>query len=186
MRSAVQLPKGEDLKEWIAVNTVDFFNEINLLYGTISESCTKEKCPIMSAGASVTYLWRDGVKVKKPLEVSAPEYVELLMQWAESQLNNEDIFPVTFGSEYPKNFLPIVKQLYKRFFRVYAHIYHSHFSRIVKVGAEAHLNTCFKHFIYFVLEFDMIPSNELKPLDDLINKMMGKDGMKKKSESKGN
>eukprot|EP00808_Paulinella_micropora_P001228 g44872.t1 len=182
MRSAVQLPKSEDLKEWIAVNTVDFFNEINLLYGTISEYCTKEACPIMAAGSSVNYLWRDGVKVKKPIEVSAPEYVDLLMTWAESQLNNEDIFPVSFGSEYPKNFLVIVKQLYKRFFRVYAHIYHSHFSKIVAVGAEAHLNTCFKHFVYFVLEFDLIPKAELKPLDDLIEKMLGKDGVKVKQD----
>jgi MOB kinase activator 1 len=173
MRSAVALPKGEDLKEWIAVNTVDFFNEINLLYGTISEFCTKEKCPVMSAGASVNYLWRDGVKVKKPIEVSAPEYVELLMTWSESQLNDETIFPISFGSEYPKNFMPIVKQIYKRFFRVYAHIYHSHFSRIVRVGAEAHLNTCFKHFIYFVKEFKLIDDKELKPLEDLINKIMG-------------
>jgi len=167
------LPKGEDQKEWIAVNTVDFFNEINLLYGTISEFCTKDKCPVMSAGASVNYLWRDGVKVKKPIEVSAPEYVELLMTWSESQLNDETIFPISFGSEYPKNFMPIVKQIYKRFFRVYAHIYHSHFSRIVRVGAEAHLNTCFKHFIYFVKEFKLIDDKELKPLEDLINKIMG-------------
>jgi len=173
MRSAVMLPKGEDQKEWIAVNTVDFFNEINLLYGTISEFCTKDKCPVMSAGASVNYLWRDGVKVKKPIEVSAPEYVELLMTWSESQLNDETIFPISFGSEYPKNFMPIVKQIYKRFFRVYAHIYHSHFSRIVRVGAEAHLNTCFKHFIYFVKEFKLIDDKELKPLEDLINKIMG-------------
>jgi len=173
MRSAVALPKGEDLKEWIAVNTVDFFNEINLLYGTISEFCTKEKCPVMSAGASVNYLWRDGVKVKKPIEVSAPEYVDLLMTWAESQLNDETIFPISFGSEYPKNFMPIVKQIYKRFFRVYAHIYHSHFSRIVRVGAEAHLNTCFKHFIFFVKEFKLIDDKETKPLEDLINKIMG-------------
>jgi MOB kinase activator 1 len=173
MRSAVALPKGEDMKEWVAVNTVDFFNEINLLYGTISEFCTKEKCPVMSAGASVNYLWRDGVKVKKPTEVSAPEYVDLLMTWAESQLNDETIFPISFGSEYPKNFMPIVKQIYKRFFRVYAHIYHSHFSRIVRVGAEAHLNTCFKHFIFFVKEFKLIDDKELKPLEDLINKIMG-------------
>jgi len=179
MRSAVALPKGEDLKEWIAVNTVDFFNEINLLYGTISEFCTKEKCPVMSAGASVNYLWRDGVKVKKPTEVSAPEYVDLLMTWAESQLNDETIFPISFGSEYPKNFMPIVKQIYKRFFRVYAHIYHSHFSRIVRVGAEAHLNTCFKHFIFFVKEFKLIDDKETKPLEDLINKIMG--GSEKKS-----
>jgi MOB kinase activator 1 len=33
---------------------------------------------------------------------------------------------------------------------VYAHIYHSHFKAICSLGEEAHLNTCFKHFIFFV------------------------------------
>ena len=44
------LPEGEDLNEWVAVNTVDFFNQINMLYGTITEFCTEDRCPIMSAG----------------------------------------------------------------------------------------------------------------------------------------
>lgn len=41
MREAVALPKGEDINEWLAVNTVDFFNELSMLYGTIAEYCTK-------------------------------------------------------------------------------------------------------------------------------------------------
>ena len=31
LREAVQLPPGEDLNEWLAVNVVDFYNQINLL-----------------------------------------------------------------------------------------------------------------------------------------------------------
>jgi hypothetical protein len=38
---------GEDRNEWLAVNTVDFFNQINLLYGSIVEFCTDRTCPIM-------------------------------------------------------------------------------------------------------------------------------------------
>ena len=29
---------------------VDFFNQINMLYGTITEHCSTESCPVMSAG----------------------------------------------------------------------------------------------------------------------------------------
>lgn len=29
---------------------VDFFNQINMLYGTITEFCTETSCPVMSAG----------------------------------------------------------------------------------------------------------------------------------------
>jgi len=50
MQRAVELPSGEDLNEWLAVNTIEFFNEINLLYGVLMEYCTPKSCPIMSAG----------------------------------------------------------------------------------------------------------------------------------------
>jgi len=175
MRSAVVLPKGEDLNECLAVNTVDFFNEISLLYGTITEFCTPSTCSVMSAGPQYEYLWADGVKVKKPIKVSAPEYVDLLMSWVETQLNDEHIFPLQLGTPFPKNFQAIVRVIFKRLFRVYAHIYHSHFQKIVGLGAEAHLNTCFKHFIYFVHEFKLIDPKELQPLKDLIDSLMGKE-----------
>ena len=44
----------------------------------------------------------------------------------------------------------------------------------VCVRAEAHLNTCFKHFICFVNEFKLIEEAELQPLADVINSMLGK------------
>lgn len=31
-------------------SAVDFFNQVNLLYGTLTEFCTSENCPTMSAG----------------------------------------------------------------------------------------------------------------------------------------
>lgn len=66
---------------------------------------------------------------------------------------------------FPKTFKGTVKNIFKRLFRVYAHIYYSHFEKIVELKAEAHLNTCFKHFIYFVLQFDLVEAKELAPLE---------------------
>lgn len=43
------------------------------------------------------YRWADGVQIKKPIEVSAPKYVEYLMDWIESQLDDESIFPQRLG-----------------------------------------------------------------------------------------
>lgn len=48
------------------------------------------------------------------------------------------------GVPFPKNFRETVRNIFKRLFRVYAHIYHSHFPKIVALGEEAHLNTSFK------------------------------------------
>ena len=68
LRKAVKLPDGEDLNEWLAVNgipnkasagarlrsakifvVVDFYNQINLLYGSITEFCSPQSCPEMKA-----------------------------------------------------------------------------------------------------------------------------------------
>lgn len=43
------------------------------------------------------YRWADGVQIKKPIEVSAPKYVEYLMDWIEGQLDNESLFPQKLG-----------------------------------------------------------------------------------------
>ena len=79
------------------------------------------------------------------------------------------------GVPFPKNFLQIAKTILKRLFRVYAHIYHQHFQHVVDLGEEAHLNTSFKHFIYFVQEFSLVEKRELTPLQELIEKLTSKD-----------
>lgn len=79
------------------------------------------------------------------------------------------------GTPFPKHFRKTVEVIFKRLFRVYAHIYHCHFDKIVGLGAEAHLNTCFKHFIFFVNEFKLVDVAELAPLQDLIDTLMGKE-----------
>jgi len=104
----------------------------------------------MSAGPKYEYHWADGLTVKKPIKCSAPKYIDYLMTWVQDQLDDETLFPSKIGVPFTKNFLSIAKTILKRLFRVYAHIYHTHFDSIVTLGEEAHLNTSFKHFIYFV------------------------------------
>lgn len=51
----------EGLKSKIFVDfyfsAVDFFNQVNLLYGTLTEFCTPENCPTMSAGPKYVAAW---------------------------------------------------------------------------------------------------------------------------------
>ena len=82
---------------------VDFFNRINLIYGTISDFCTEESCPTMSGGPRFEYLWADGVKFKKPTKLPAPKYINLLMDWVEEQINNEELFPVSTSKPHSVN-----------------------------------------------------------------------------------
>lgn len=81
------------------VSAVDFFNQINMLYGTITEFCTEDSCSIMSAGPKYEYHWADGHTVKKPIKCSAPKYIDYLMTWVQDQLDDETLFPSKIGNE---------------------------------------------------------------------------------------
>ena len=116
------------------------------------------------------------------------EYLSfLIIYFLQDQLDDEALFPSKIGVPFPNNFLNIAKTILKRLFRVYAHIYHQHFKvvvytafrcnifwyfqEIVSLGEEAHLNTSFKHFVYFIQEFELIDKKELAPLQELIDRL---------------
>ncbi|CAG5118342.1 unnamed protein product [Candidula unifasciata] len=171
LKEVVKLPPGEDVNDWIAVHVVDFFNRINLLYGTIFEHCTEQTCPTMSGGTKYEYHWCDGVNYKKPTALPAPQYITLLMEWVETQINDENLFPVQVGKPFPKNYLSVAKTILKRLFRVFVHVYIHHFDKLLAIGAEAHVNTCYKHFYYFVTEYNLIDKKELEPLREMTERI---------------
>jgi len=175
LRDAVKLPKGEDLHDWLAVNLTDFYNEVSLLYGVLADVCTPTCCPTMSAGPRYEYKWADGVRIKKPIRCTAPKYMDYMMNWAQTTLEDESIFPIRVGEPFPANIHSVICSIFKRLFRVYAHMYVLHFASIQEMGAEPHLNTCFRHFMLFVREFDLIEPQELAPLRTLIDKIYARD-----------
>lgn len=46
-----------------------------------------------------------------------------------------------------------------------------HFQAIEKVDAAGHLNTCFKHFVFFCLEFNLIDDKEVKALQGPVDRL---------------
>ena len=174
MRSTVALPPGEDYNDWVAVNVVDFFNEVSLIWGIVLET----ELPAYKAGegfpVGFEYLWADGVTIKKPIRCSSTEYVDYVMTWIEDKINDESVFPVGEDVPFPKNYATITKQIFTRMFRIFAIIYTQHFSRVEQLGAAAHLNTSFKHLIYFIWEFDLIEQRELPAMSDIVKALREK------------
>ena len=118
----------------------------------------------MSAGQRYEYLWADPTPSNKssttrgePLKMSAPEYVDTLMTYIQSRIDDEATFPSKIGVPFPKQFLTVVKTIWRRLFRVYAHVYCEHFTVIVGLGLESHLNTSFKHFVLIAKQFEYVP-----------------------------
>jgi len=173
LKSIVVLPPGEELNDWIAVHVVDFFNRINLIYGTVLEFCTNESCPVMSGGPRYEYRWQDSnnEKYKKPTNVTAGTYVHELMAWIENIVNDENIFPVKVGVPFPRSFQNTCKKILTRLHRVFVHVYIHHFDRVQSMGAEAHINACYKHFFYFVNHFKLVDKRELEPLKEMQGKI---------------
>ncbi|CAI7617178.1 unnamed protein product [Penicillium pancosmium] len=176
LRKAVKLPEGEDLNEWLAVNVVDFYNQINLLYGSITEFCSPQTCPEMKATDEFEYLWQDSENYKRPTKMSAPEYIEHLMSWVQSNVDNEQMFPSRIGVPFPKTFSSLLRQVFKRLYRVYAHIYCHHYPVVVHLGLEPHLNTSFKHYVLFIDEHKLASGKDYwGPLGDLVDSMLKSD-----------
>ena len=162
----ITLPPGEDLLEWYAYNVFDFHRQVSMFFSTISEFCTSDTCPMMTAGSGFKYLWSDGVAV--PIDLPAPAYISKLLDLIERQLDDEAIFPSTPGKPFPQNFLVVVKNIMKRLFRVYAHFYYHHIEHFKVLKIEKFLNTSFRHFILFNQKYSLIQQSQLEPLRDLI------------------
>ncbi|CAA9960053.1 Mob1-phocein domain containing protein [Pyrenophora teres f. maculata] len=177
LRKAVKLPEGEDKDEWLAVNVVDFYNQINLLYGSITEFCSPQSCPEMKATDEFEYLWQDSENYKKPTKMPAPEYIEHLMAWVQSNVDNEAMFPSRIGVPFPKTFSALIRNMFKRLYRVYAHIYCHHYPVIIELGLEPHLNTSFKHYVLFIDEHGLASGSKdfWGPLGDLVESMLRSD-----------
>lgn len=65
----------------------------------------------------------------------------------------------------------VARAILKRLSRVYGHIYHSHFRQVAALGLEPHLATCFRHFVLFVREFDLVDEAEMAPVRELMERI---------------
>jgi MOB kinase activator 1 len=160
---SVKLPEGESKNDWLAANIVDFFNEISLLLGLVMEPLEKKYTqPGEGFPPGFEYRWLP--PGKKPIRVSSPEYIDYVMTWVDSQLDNESIFPVNEGDPWPEDFQEYAADIFKRLFRVFAILFHRAFDEFEKLEAQAHLNTVFKHFCFFAFEFKLLDSKETDAL----------------------
>lgn len=168
-KTIVQLPNYVDTNEWLALYAFEFFSLLNSFYDAISEFVTPQACPTMNAGPGVDYLWMDSSK--KAIRLPAATYIDYTFSWISSKLDDRSIFPTKQGVPFPPHFISILKNIFRQMFRVFAHIYHNHFDKMLHLGIQSHWNSLFTHFIGFVLNFDLIDDKEREPLQPLIDSL---------------
>ena len=155
----------------MAISVIDFFNQISFLSEPLNEVCTKDSCPEMTAGPGYKYAWQDADKHSKPKMLPAIDYITNVLLWVEELTHNEKVFPSDPDVPYPKDFMTVCKNIFKRLFRIYAHIYHHHLDYMKKCSLQDNLNRSFRHFMAFSKEFNLIPADQLSPLQSLIDQL---------------
>lgn len=138
----------------------------------------------MNIGTKYEYLWQDPVEYPTPTNLCAKDYIDKMLTWVENLLNDEKIFPTLVEQSFPDDFITVVGNIFRRLFRAYGHIYSkyilllsfyillffllfyyfSHYNYFADENLSSYYNTCFKRFILFSREFNLIPARELEPL----------------------
>lgn len=139
-------------------------------------------------------------KQREPVELPAYEYMTLMQRWISGKIDDERMFPTdpqgisyaqtSFGSSgslsqlssptdpewfgkrsgFPENFIEVCQMIFRQMFRVYSHLYWSHFAEpFYHLNLEKQLNSCFSHFILTATALDMLQPPELEPMQPLID-----------------
>ncbi|TFK73634.1 hypothetical protein BDN72DRAFT_790640 [Pluteus cervinus] len=159
-KTIVMLPKYVDIMEWVAVNIFDFYTNLNEFYGVIAEVCTQQTCPTMSGGPTLNYLWTN--QGGKQVSLSAPSYIDSVMSSIQTLVDDENVFPTKTSQAFHPSFPATVRHVYRQLLRVFAHIYHAHYTAILHLRSEPHFNSLFAHFLAFGKEYDLLDPKDLK------------------------
>ena len=72
------------------------------------------------------------------------------------------LFRYSQGHEFPQNFPSTAKHIYRQLLRVFAHIYHAHYTHILHLRSEPHFNSLFAHFLAFGKEYELLDVKDVK------------------------
>jgi MOB kinase activator 1 len=174
MNDAVRLPPGESCAAWVAVHAIDFYNDVSTIWAVMSSD------PYLSSfqpgdgfPSGVEYRWSNHSQ-SEAVSVSAPVYIDKVLLWVVDQMNDESKFPDDDDEEKALRifqtpaFAALCGQIFRRLFRVYGIIYSSFFATLEALEMAPHLNSCFKHFMFFCTEFGLLPEREIEPLEVLV------------------
>ncbi|KAK8143522.1 hypothetical protein G3M48_007144 [Beauveria asiatica] len=160
--------------------------------------CNSTTCPRTSAGANHSFTWLN--RDREPVELPAYEYMTLMQRWISGKIDDPANFPtdpsgVSYAhnpaitttplsqlsnpgekewlgkrSGFPEKFLEISQMIFRQMFRVYSHLYWSHFTEpFYHLNLEKQLNSCFSHFILTATALDLLGPHELEPMQPLVD-----------------
>ena len=170
IKYTVQLPMFTSKNDWITLKLLEMVKEVNVLCISIRHFCTEISCPRMNAGSFVDFNWigDEGLAEK----VSAPVYMRKLSIWAIGMLKDAKLCPIVSSCSYPESFQAEAKSVFRRLFRVYAHVYLEHFAEFTSAGASTALNTSFIHAFVFGKHFELLTEYDVAPIMFIVDALL--------------
>ena len=159
----INKPETHTYGDWIISNAIEFLDRVEQLSNACSLFCTSETCPMFNAGPHYHYFWEDE-GTEQPIQLSAPEYFLALKRWSKRNLQNVNLFPRKSSNDLLPESLLILKTIYRRTFRILAHLYMCHFSSIREFQFEPIINTILAHYTLFSLKYELIQPIDVEML----------------------
>lgn len=156
-------PEGEDLNEYIGAKTVEFYNDLAMLFeSVIVDAREKYKRPGYGFPPEFIYYWTEDVEAGTEVAaLTAPDYMEKALVWIDKVLDDRTIFPIDQSVDFPGDFISNhICKIFTFMFRVFAILYHGHYELLVQNKVANLLNTALKHFIFFSIRFNLLVEPE--------------------------
>lgn len=116
----------------------------------------------------------------------------MVQRWMTTHLDDENVFPTDpltvmsslypgrptgendlwLGARagFPEKFHGLCRCLFRHLFRVYAHMYWSHFTEpLYNLSLERHLNSCFCYFLHTAAALDLMDKEDVRPMQHFID-----------------
>jgi MOB kinase activator 1 len=146
---------GEGRNLWFLFQAVCFVKSLQVFHNlATTRFCSSESCPILSVGALYEYRWRDP-DTGDILSTCAPSYMHLLFDFVDGILKKSELSSISYDC---------AADLLRRTFRVYAHIYHEHYSEISLLGLTAEFEARLNHLSQFLIKTRIMTVKELLPM----------------------
>jgi len=139
-----------------------------MFHATVVEVCTPRECPNMSTDPTQfpDFTWTDANK--RAVKLPAAQYVDYVLAWVQTCLDDPAVFPTRAHQEFPRDFATTVRAIHRQLYRVFAHIYWAHYDTMLNLHQEGHWNSLFAHWVAFTREFDLVKREEMREMDELV------------------
>lgn len=175
------MPPCVDRREWVAVHTIAFFHHLNVVYGVLSEYCSVDTCSVMSGPSNVQIPWVDD-KGKK-CKYSAPQFIDCVMSIVEKIMHSEEYFPTKFGHEFPANFDPIMRRVFRMLFQVLLHVYACHLDALTSLHMAVQMLALCRHFGSFSTLYALLEAKDMEMLQEILDEWAALEALERSSDA---